>query len=104
MLGSAQRASPDADIEALGQILFRFAVAVLGHRILKQVEELVFEVWKLYPILRTFWPGDARLDGREIKLEQRAVIAFALLRNAEQPLRLVIISDRFDLRFFTSGR
>jgi hypothetical protein len=52
---------------------------------------------KLDAVLRALRPRHARLDGREVEVERRAVVDLARARDAEEALRLVVGAEHLDL-------
>src|SRR6266478_3574736 len=69
----------------------RFAEAVFRHRLAEGGHKLALEIGQLDAILRSFWPGDAWHNRRQVQLQFRRIPYLAFLGHPEQALRLVVV-------------
>ena len=86
------------DGKTLFEVLRIFAVTAIGGRFSKKLDKPVIKIREIYPVLRTFRPGNRRIDRVEIKFYDGGVIDVSFGWNAKHSLGLVVITDRVDLR------
>ena len=65
--------------------------------------ELFFQFWQLDTILRTLWSSNTSLNGADIKIENRTIVALIIPRNTEHSLSHVIASHCFHMFVGSSG-
>src|SRR5215813_546796 len=101
--GSGDIQSADASEIARRDFLIRFSVTAFRNRLAQQIPKLVFQISKLYSILRTFWTSNARDDGGQIQIENAAVTTLSLFRNTKHALRLVVVPHCLNLTVGAAG-
>src|SRR5262245_18829238 len=79
------------------------AIAARAERFGEKLAKRLLQLGQADAILGTLRTGDARLDRREVKLDDFAVVALSCARNSEEALRLVVASQGVDVLGCASG-
>ena len=86
-----------------GEFLGLLAKAIFGHRLRERIDKGLLHLRQFDAVLRALRAGDARDDGRKVKINDLGVVDRILLRDAPQALRLVVGLVGGDVFLLSSG-